>query len=72
MGIFWAYSGIFDGYFRQVFGAWLTMALLLLYCKVSGAHRKCWGGWSAESCRNLGLLAKLAAAGMTQIMGQWW
>ena len=46
-----------------VFGSWLNLGLLLIYCKTTGVHHKCWGGWTKAALEDLGMLTKLAAAG---------
>ena len=64
--------GFYGAPLGGVFGAWLNFGLVLIYCKYSGCHQKCWGGWSKESLEEWGLLAKLSTAGMMSTMGQWW
>ena len=67
------YYGFIGAPLAQVIGAWVLLAIYLIYFRWTGVHKRCWAGWSRiEALRDWGALLRLGAAGMAGNVGMSW
>ncbi|KAJ6110506.1 hypothetical protein N7486_002741 [Penicillium sp. IBT 16267x] len=50
---------------------WLSFILLVLYAKYIAGF-ECWGGWSRDAFKNLGIFTRLAVLGILHVGTEWW